>query len=58
MRGIAHGQVFFARVYELGELPDYSEMERVELFDEIPQELTYPELVEGLFEKVQSERLR
>jgi len=46
--GTAQGQVFFARVCELGELPEYSEMETVELFDEIPKELTYPELVTGI----------
>ena len=43
--GTAHGQVFFARVHELGDLPDNSEMSEVALFDVIPLELTYPRLV-------------
>ena len=37
-----NGQVFFAIVHTLGELPLYSEMERIELFDSLPDELTYP----------------
>jgi len=54
VRGVAHGQVFFAQVHELDELPDYSEMKQVALLDELPKNLTYPGLAEGLFEKAQS----
>jgi 8-oxo-dGTP diphosphatase len=39
---IGNGQVYFAIVHTLGELPDYSEMERIEFFDSLPDELTYP----------------
>ncbi|MCL2853403.1 MAG: NUDIX domain-containing protein [Defluviitaleaceae bacterium] len=38
----ANGQVFFANVHTLGEIPCQSEMERIELFDSPPNELTYP----------------
>ena len=37
-----NGQVYFAIVHTLGELPQHSEMERIELFDSLPDELTYP----------------
>ena len=37
-----NGKVFFAIVHTLGELPLYSEMEKIELFDSLPDELTYP----------------
>ena len=37
-----NGQVYFATVHTLGELPQYSEMEKAELFDSLPDELTYP----------------
>ena len=39
---VGNGQVFFAIVHTLGELPLYSEMEKIELFDSLPDDLTYP----------------
>jgi len=39
---VGNGQVYFAIVHTLGELPLYSEMEKIELFDSLPDELTYP----------------
>ncbi len=39
--GSANGVVYLGLIEELGELPA-SEMEMVELFDELPRELTYP----------------
>jgi len=50
--GNAHGQVFFANVHVLGEIPHYSEMEKVELFDDFPKELTHPEFVAEVFPMV------
>ena len=48
---IAHGryfkgnmQVYFAVVHTLGELPSESEMELIDFFDTLPNELTYPML--------------
>lgn len=37
-----NGQVYFAIVHDLDELPDYSEMRRIGFFDSLPDELTYP----------------
>jgi 8-oxo-dGTP diphosphatase len=34
-------QVFFARVHSLGEIPQNSEMEKIDLFDTLPDNLTY-----------------
>ena len=39
--GTADGRVYFAQITRLGPLPD-SEMAEVRLFDEIPDDLTYP----------------
>ena len=44
----ANGGVFLARVYSLGDLPE-SEMEKVGLFDELPDNLTYPDIYHVLF---------
>lgn len=40
-RGRSHGRVFFAEAEELGELPDYSEMTHIKLFDTVPENYTY-----------------
>jgi len=45
----ANGMVFYADIKELEDLPD-SEMERVEFFDELPQNLTYKDITPKLFE--------
>ncbi|MEG1614975.1 MAG: NUDIX domain-containing protein, partial [Oscillospiraceae bacterium] len=39
-----NGQVYFAIVHTLNELPEYSEMGRIGFFDSLPDELTYPVL--------------
>jgi len=39
-----NSQVFFARVHSLGEIPYQSEMEKICLFDSLPDNLTYLEL--------------
>ena len=41
-------QVYFAVVHALDELPAYTEMEKIELFDNFPSELTYP-MLRGYF---------
>lgn len=41
-RGGSGGVVFLAVAHSLGELPE-SEMERIKVFDELPEELTYPQ---------------
>ena len=37
-----NGQVYFAIVHSLEEIPSNSEMEKIGLFDSLPDELTYP----------------
>ena len=39
----SHGMVFLAVVHELGELPE-SEMQEVRIFEELPENLTYPQM--------------
>lgn len=49
VRGSAFGgSVFLARVRTLGELPDF-EMAEIRLVDELPQNLTHPEIQGALF---------
>ena len=45
------GLLYFAQVEELGKLPE-SEMERIALFKEIPENQTYPLIQPQLFKKV------
>lgn len=42
-----YGKVFYAQVDQLGELPE-SEIERIELFDVKPDDLTFPEVHKAL----------
>jgi|GEM_PF-320786 len=46
--GWSNGVVFLATVDTLGELPE-SEMEKINLFDEMPPNLTYPDITKTLF---------
>ncbi len=48
----AYGTLFFADIKSLGELSKEYEMKKVELFDEIPNELTYPKLMKVFLDKV------
>jgi len=45
----ANGMVFFAEITKLGPMPE-SEMEKVGLFDELPGNLTYPDITPKLFD--------
>ncbi len=45
-----YGMLFFAEITEFGSLPKNSEIGKIELFDSIPNELTYPEIQPHLFE--------
>ena len=47
----ANGQIFFAHVHELGDMPDY-EMAEVKLFDTIPNKMRFPQILPVLFEEV------
>jgi 8-oxo-dGTP diphosphatase len=46
-----YGKVFYARVEELDDLPE-SEIERIELFDEQPSDLTFPVIHQALEKEV------
>jgi len=44
-----NSQVFFAKVHSLTEIPHHSEMEKICLFDSLPDNLTYAELYDEIF---------
>ncbi|MDR0301404.1 MAG: NUDIX domain-containing protein [Treponema sp.] len=48
----ANGQVFLANVNTLGEISKDSEMECINLFDEFPQNLTYPHITYTLLPQI------
>lgn len=45
------GRLYFSEVKKLDKLPDL-EIKEIKLFDDIPDNLTYPEIQPYLFEKV------
>ena len=47
----SYGQVFFAQIHELGDMPDF-EMEQVELFDGLPDKMRFPGILPTLYEKM------
>lgn len=48
----SYGQVFFAELEELEDLPDY-EMAEVRLFDNIPEKMRFPQIFPILFDRLQ-----
>lgn len=48
----SNGQVYLSEITELSNIPD-SEMSEVALFDTYPEDLTYPQILPLLFEKVE-----
>lgn len=49
--GKLFGRLFFSEISEMGILP-ISEIEEVKLFDELPKNLTYPNIQPYLYEKI------
>lgn len=47
-----YGMLYFAEIRSFGELPPL-EIEKINLFDDIPKNLTYPAIQPYLFERVQ-----
>jgi len=47
-----HGQVFFAEIHELGDMPAF-EMAEVKTFDTIPNKMRFPEILPVLFKAMQ-----
>jgi 2,3-bisphosphoglycerate-dependent phosphoglycerate mutase len=50
--GYSNGQVFFAQIHELGDVPDF-EMAEVGLFDVTPDKMRFPKILPVLYEKMQ-----
>ena len=46
-----YGMLYFAKIKQFGELPDF-EMEHIKLFDDLPENWTYPETHAVLLQKV------
>ena len=46
-----YGRLYLAEVYELGEVPDISEIAEIILLDHLPENLTYPDIQPFLFSK-------
>lgn len=44
----ANGAVFLATVHLIGEIPE-SEMEKIEIFENLPKNLTYPDITKAIF---------
>ena len=53
----ANGQVFFANIYELGNIPNY-EMAEVKLFDTMPEKMRFPTILPALYDKMQTWKAR
>ena len=51
----SYGMLFYADIKAFEEMPDF-EMEKIELFDELPKAWTYPEIQPLLLNKVKQER--
>jgi 2,3-bisphosphoglycerate-dependent phosphoglycerate mutase len=48
----ANGQVFFAKIHELGEMPDF-EMGEVALFESTPEKMRFPQILPVLYLQMQ-----
>ncbi|HPT20869.1 MAG TPA: NUDIX domain-containing protein [Bacteroidales bacterium] len=49
--GIRFGRLYLAKVFEIGSIPDVSEIAEVFLSDHLPENLTYPDIQPYLFNK-------
>jgi len=47
------GRLYLAKVFELGPIPDISEITEVILLDHLPENLTHPDIQPFLFERTQ-----
>lgn len=52
----SYGMLFFAQIRELGELTQDSEISRIEFFERVPEELTYPQIHGPLYRFLQEWR--
>jgi len=49
----SYGMLFFANIYHLGDLPEDSEIGKIQLLDTLPENLTYPEIQTHLYHRIQ-----
>jgi len=49
---MGYGKLYFAEVFELGPVPDTSEIAEISFFNSLPDNLTYPDIQPYLFERV------
>jgi 8-oxo-dGTP diphosphatase len=47
-----YGRLYFAEVFELGTIPDISEIAEIILLDHLPDNLTYPDIQPHLFDRI------
>jgi 8-oxo-dGTP diphosphatase len=47
-----YGRLYFAEIFEIGDIPDRSEISEIIFLDNMPEQLTYPEIQPYLFKKV------
>jgi 8-oxo-dGTP diphosphatase len=48
---VDYGRLYLAEVHELGPVPDAAEIAETKLFDNLPENLTYPDIQPVLFRK-------
>jgi 8-oxo-dGTP diphosphatase len=48
---VGYGRLFIAEVYEIGEVPDVSEIAEIKLLEGLPDNLTYPDIQPFLFNR-------
>lgn len=46
------GMLYFAEIQQLDAIPSSSEIKEIAYFDQLPENLTYPQIQPALFEKV------
>lgn len=49
----SYGMLFFANIHNLGDFPEDSEIGKIQLFDTLPENLTYPEIQPHLYHSIQ-----
>ena len=49
----SYGMLFFANIHNLGDLPEDSEIGKIQLLDTLPENLTYPEIQPHLYHSIQ-----
>jgi len=47
-----YGKLYFAEIFEIGDIPDVSEIEEITFLNNLPDPVTYPEIQPHLFKKV------